>query len=65
MSHNIASDREEKSAANVRRLYRTIRQDVEDSDGGWNGADVVEVLCEWFKRHGFNVEGPNPWADKD
>lgn len=49
----------------ITKLYVRLRRDVEDSDGGWNGGDTVEVLCEWFKEHGFDVDSPNPWGEDD
>lgn len=62
--HNIAEDTAEVSAEAVRDLYRGIREDIEDGDG-WNGGDVVDWLCVWFKRHGFDVDGPNPWGEDE
>jgi hypothetical protein len=63
-SHNITTD-ESPAGMAVRDLYRTIREDIEESDGSWNGGDVVEALCGWFTRHGFDVDGPNPYQDEE
>src|SRR3954462_5364996 len=30
----------------------------EDSDGGWNGGDTVETVCEWFEAQGVNITHP-------
>lgn len=64
MTYQIAKDKS-RAARAVQRLYRSIREDIEDSGGGWNGGDVVELMCEWFKTHGFDVDGPNPWAEEE
>lgn len=30
----------------------------EGSDGGWNGGDTVELLCDWFTGQGINITHP-------
>lgn len=30
-------------------------KDLEESDGSWNGGDVVESLCAWFDEFGIDV----------
>jgi hypothetical protein len=40
----------------VADLFRRVKE-LEDPSGGWNGADCVEVLCEWFVDHGINPDG--------
>jgi hypothetical protein len=34
----------------------TRMKEIEGSDGGWNGADTIDVLGEWFTEFGVNVE---------
>ena len=31
-------------------------KELEDGDGGWNGGDTVEALCEWFAEFGIDVD---------
>jgi len=38
-------------------LFARIKQ-VEQPDGGWPGADVVDVLCEWFTSLGYDINAP-------
>jgi hypothetical protein len=64
MTRNIAKS-DTPDARAVQALFRVLREEVEESDGSWPGGDVVEVLCEWFKLHGFDVDGPNPYATDD
>ncbi|MFB7836016.1 hypothetical protein [Streptomyces sp. NPDC056056] len=35
---------------------------IEDADGSWDGADVVDLLTGWFTRLGINVKGPSHQA---
>ena len=64
MAFDIASDKT-RAAKAVQTLYQSIRRDIESDGDGWNGADVVELLCQWFQLHGFDVDGPNPWGETD
>ena len=63
-TYDITQD-DSPAGMSVHDLYRTIREDIEDPDGGWNGGDVVETLCEWFTRHGFDPESPNSYQDRE
>lgn len=58
--HDVTKE-QNATAAQVRLPYRSIREQIEDVDGGWNGGDVVELPCNWFTSHGFDVNGPNPY----
>ncbi|MDT7784997.1 MAG: hypothetical protein QOF58_3416 [Pseudonocardiales bacterium] len=29
---------------------------IEDEDGGWNGGDTVDELCQWFREFGIDVD---------
>lgn len=39
----------------ILRLYCEIKN-VEDSDGGWTGADVVDLLAAFFLRVGIDID---------
>lgn len=28
---------------------------IEDEDGGWNGGDTVDELCQWFREFGIDI----------
>lgn len=58
--HDIAKV-QNATAAQVRLPYSSIREQNEDADGGRNGGDVFELLCDWFTSHSFDVGGPNPY----
>lgn len=36
-------------------LYQACKQ-IEDSDGGWNGGDVVDIVCSLLTRHGYDLD---------
>lgn len=55
-----ASDVTTSDRAAIDQLYQTIRREIEDKDGGWNGADVVDALTQWFSTLGYPVDGPVP-----
>jgi hypothetical protein len=40
----------------IHELFWTIKNEVEEPDGSWPGADVVDVLSAWFTKHGFDVD---------
>ena len=40
-------------------LLKRIKQ-IEQSDGGWPGADVVDILTSWFTDLGFDIEADEP-----
>jgi hypothetical protein len=54
---NIATDYGPAALA-VKAFLRKLRSEVEESDGGWPGGDTVEALCEFFARHGFDIDAP-------
>ncbi|MFE0775588.1 hypothetical protein [Streptomyces sp. NPDC058861] len=35
---------------------------IEDADGSWDGADIVNLLTDWFTGLGINVKGPSNQA---
>ena len=38
---------------------------IESRGGGWNGADTVDVLCEWFTFLGIDVDQPmRHWVNR-
>ncbi|MGW3392148.1 hypothetical protein [Streptomyces cinereoruber] len=39
----------------ISRLFREVKS-IEDSDGGWNGADTVDLLCDFFIRLGIDIK---------
>ncbi|MBT3167993.1 hypothetical protein HTV80_33630, partial [Streptomyces sp. Vc74B-19] len=39
-------------------LFNGIKANIESSDGGWNGGDVVDALNDWFAALGIDVDGP-------
>ncbi|MFF8431024.1 hypothetical protein ACF07Y_39005 [Streptomyces sp. NPDC016566] len=41
----------------ISALFRNIKLIVEVSEGGWNGADIVDALNAWFADLGNDVEG--------
>src|SRR4051812_28359516 len=43
------------AATVVLELFGRMK-DIEDGDGGWNGGDTVDALCEWFAQFGINVD---------
>ncbi|MER5615971.1 hypothetical protein [Streptomyces sp. NPDC002215] len=46
----------------IARLFRDCKN-IEDGDGGWNGGDIVGLLCRWFTDLGINPDGPIYQAD--
>lgn len=38
----------------ISRLFREVKS-IEDSDGGWNGGDTVDLLCDFFIRLGIDI----------
>ncbi|TQM01699.1 DNA-processing protein DprA [Pseudonocardia kunmingensis] len=32
--------------------------DIEGYDGGWNGGDIVDLLCQWFDEFGADITHP-------
>jgi|SRR6266568_1953323 len=48
-------------AAAVLTLFARIKT-IEESDGGWPGADVVNVLTVWFDEFGIDVEADSAAA---
>jgi hypothetical protein len=42
----------------ILELFTTIKQRVEQDDGNWPGAEVVDVLSEWLRGIGFDPDGP-------
>lgn len=38
-------------------LFAQLKK-IEDEDGGWNGADTVDVVYEWFRYYGVDVDRP-------
>ncbi|MET9611702.1 hypothetical protein [Kitasatospora indigofera] len=53
--HNLKFDPSTREGSQIIRLFNRIKDDIEDTDG-WNGGDVVDVLCEWFKDLGIDVD---------
>ncbi|GHF38748.1 hypothetical protein GCM10010218_19970 [Streptomyces mashuensis] len=43
-------------------LFRSCKS-VEEGDGGWNGADVVDFVCDAFQRLGIDLDGPVEQVD--
>lgn len=43
----------------IAELYFDLRAD-EDSEGGWEGADTINVLTRWLTRCGLAVDSPHP-----
>lgn len=39
-------------------LFRSIKEDIEESDGSWSGGDTVQALTLWFMGLGIDVELP-------
>ncbi|MGZ2361478.1 hypothetical protein LRE75_33170 [Streptomyces sp. 372A] len=39
----------------ISRLFRTVKS-IEDSDGGWDGADTVEMVGAFFSSLGIDIE---------
>jgi rhodanese-related sulfurtransferase len=40
----------------IGRLFRGCKN-IERNNGGWNGGDIVQWLCEWFTSLGINPDG--------
>ncbi|MFI6278007.1 hypothetical protein [Streptomyces sp. NPDC050988] len=38
----------------ISRLFRECKS-IEDGDGGWNGGDTVELVCDFFIRLGIDI----------
>ena len=47
-------------APEIGRLLDSIRTEIEEPDGSWNGGDVVDLLCQWFTALGYAIGGPRP-----
>jgi hypothetical protein len=55
MAHALKFDTTTPEGESIAELYNTIKEDIEDDEGGWNGADVVDALCGWFIALGVDV----------
>jgi hypothetical protein len=42
----------------ILELFTTIKQRVEQEDGNWPGAEVVDVLSEWLRGIGIDPDAP-------
>ncbi len=45
--------------AEAHALFATMKA-LEEPDGSWSGAEVVDALTEWFAELGFDVSGVVP-----
>ncbi|MFE0356460.1 hypothetical protein ACFW2K_22850 [Streptomyces nigra] len=55
MAHQLKFDPTSPEGAEIVALYNNIRENIQDEEGGWNGADTVDALCTWFDRLGVDV----------
>ena len=55
MAHNLKFDPATPEGAAIVELFNGIKDNIEDSEGGWNGADTVGALCDWFIALGVDV----------
>lgn len=44
------------------KLYKACRE-IEDTDGGWNGGDVVDIVCGLLTAHGYDLT-PIVWCER-
>jgi hypothetical protein len=56
MAHNLNFDTGTDAGRAIVALFDEIKFNVEDSDGGWNGGDVVDTLTRWFTALGIDVD---------
>jgi hypothetical protein len=55
MAHKLKFDTTSPEGAEIVDLFNGIKTNIEDDEGGWNGADIVDALCEWFTDLGIDV----------
>ncbi|MEU1371983.1 hypothetical protein ABZ454_38730 [Streptomyces sp. NPDC005803] len=55
MAHALKFDPSTAEGARIVALYNKIKAEIEDDEGGWDGADIVDALCEWFTGLGVDV----------
>jgi hypothetical protein len=55
MAHQLNFNPTSPEGAAIVALYNDIRANIQDDEGGWNGADTVDALCGWFTRLGVDV----------
>lgn len=60
MAHSLKFDPTTREGAAIVALFNGIKRDIEETDGGWNGGDVVQYLTEmWLPDLGIDPEaGP-------
>jgi hypothetical protein len=55
MAHTLKFDTTTPEGEAIAALYNDIKEHIEDDEGGWNGADVVDALTDWFTNLGIDV----------
>lgn len=62
MSHHLLFDPRTREGGAIHELFTTIKDEIEEGDGSWNGGDVVELLTRWFTELGYDVDAPTRTA---
>ncbi|MFE7530559.1 hypothetical protein ACFU7Y_33315 [Kitasatospora sp. NPDC057542] len=55
--HKLNFDPQSALGAQVVRLFNRIKTEIENSDGSWNGGDVVDALTPWLGDLGIDILG--------
>lgn len=55
MAHAPKFDTTTPEGQAIVALYNDIRTNIQDDEGGWNGADTVDALTDWFTDLGIDV----------
>jgi hypothetical protein len=56
MSHDPKVDLTSPAGAEILRLFADLKE-IEESDGGWPGADAVQAICAWLESIGLDPDG--------
>ncbi|MCX4681651.1 hypothetical protein OG413_41355 [Streptomyces sp. NBC_01433] len=60
--NNLKYDPTTTEGEAIASLFRGCKN-IEDSDGSWNGGDIVEWLSNWFADLGIDPDGPSYQVD--
>lgn len=63
MPHHLRFDPRTREGRAIHKLFAAVKNDVEEPNGRWNGAAVVELLDQWFTDLGYDVAAPASTVD--
>lgn len=62
MPHHLRFDHRTREGRAIHKLFTAVQNDVQERNGRWNGAALVELLDQWFTEPGY-VAAPASTVD--